>query len=326
MIAPTHTDLTVIDSRPAGVSVGPAWDSLIELVSRGEVLVLTGAGMSTDSGIPAYRGRDGVRTVTPMTIDEFRGSPQARQRYWARAYAGWPLFASARPNRGHRLLAGLEHAGVVSAVITQNVDGLHQEAGSRTVVELHGTLTQVGCLDCGLALSREDVHDEITRLNATWSGLPRAGSIGGEAKASSPLSRAREVVVRRPAMIRPDGDVELEERAIANFITPRCPRCDGDALKPDVVFFGESADRAVVAQCFARVEAARGLLVLASSLQVQSGLRFVRRAARCGVPVVIVNQGATRGDEFAAARLDASVSDALAVVSQALLKDDAGRR
>lgn len=272
---------------------------LQELVAGGGVLALTGAGMSTESGIPDYRGPDGARRVTPMTIDQFRDAG-GRQRYWSRAYVGWERFTAARPNRGHAALAALEAQGLVNAVITQNVDGLHQQAGSSQVVELHGTLTSVVCLDCAAVLRRDRLHLALSRLNPGFAAAAR--SSGGA--------------------IRPDGDIDLPEHVVADFRTAACEDCGGDQLKPDVVFFGESAHRAVVARCYEHLEAARALLVLGSSLAVMSGLRFVRRAARLGLPVAIVTNGPTRGDELATIRL----SDSLGAVLPALAEATADHR
>lgn len=237
--------------------------------------------MSTESGIPDYRGPDGRRRVTPMTIAEFRGDEDGRSRYWSRAYVGWERFRAARPNCGHVALARLEAAGAVRGVITQNVDGLHQEAGSAHVTELHGTLTRVVCLDCDAIVRRERLHVALDRLNPGY------------------LQAARQAA----GSIRPDGDVELPADLVERFRVARCEECAGEHLKPDVVFFGESAHRATVRACFEAVESAGSLLVLGSSLAVMSGLRFVRRAATLGKPVAIVTNGPSRGDDLADIRL-----------------------
>lgn len=261
---------------------------LRELVSGGGVVALTGAGMSTASGIPDYRGPDGQRRVTPMQHGEFVGSSTARQRYWARAFAGWERFAAARPNVAHRSVAVLEEAGIVQHVITQNVDGLHQEAGSRQVLELHGSLARVECLDCGERTTREQVHSWLTEANPGF------------------LRRASD-----PGQVRPDGDVALPEELVASFRSPRCLVCGGDGLKPDVVFFGGSVDKPVVTEAFGLLERARLLLVLGSSLRVMSGYRFVRRAAREGIPVAVVTRGETRGEGEPTVQLDALLGDVL---------------
>jgi NAD-dependent SIR2 family protein deacetylase len=245
------------------------------------VLVLSGAGLSTESGIPDYRGPTGrLNPATPMTFQEFTASPAARQRYWARSHRGWQRIEQARPNNGHQAVARLQRAGLLSGIITQNVDGLHQAAGARGVIELHGGLNRVMCLCCR-AISARDELDE--RLVAANPGARAALSTGP---------------------VKPDGDVELAEPEIASFRLVDCLDCGAGPLKPDVVFFGENVPPERVASCYALVEASRLLLVLGSSLTVASGFRFVRRAAARGVPVAIVNQGATRGDPLADVLLD----------------------
>jgi NAD-dependent SIR2 family protein deacetylase len=256
-----------------------AYEQLVELLRGRDVAVLTGAGLSTESGIPDYRGADGRRRVVPMTYGEFVASSANRQRYWARSYVGWRRFAAAAPNDGHRAVADLQRLGLVRAIITQNVDGLHQLAGAREVLELHGSLALARCLDCGETTHRAELDGRLREAN------PHFTVAAGE--------------------IRPDGDVVLSDETVAGFHPPRCLVCDSDLLKPDVVFFGESVSKPLVEQCFAHVDASRGLLVLGSSLQVMSGYRFVRRAAAIGIPVAIVTRGASRGDEQATIRLDA---------------------
>lgn len=261
-------------------SVNERVDMLAGLVSGGGVVVLSGAGLSTESGIPDYRGPSGVaRRGAPMTYQVFTQDPLARRRYWARSHLGWSTIARAVPNAGHRAVARLQHAGLVDGVITQNVDGLHTEAGSGGVVELHGRLDEVVCLGCGAVGSRWELHRRLAEVNP-----------GFEAHV---------------AAVNPDGDVDLADAAVVGFRTVDCDRCGTGILKPDVVFFGESVPAARVSRCFALVESARLLLVLGSSLTVMSGRRFVLRAARLGIPVAIVNQGATRGDAYAAVTVDA---------------------
>jgi NAD-dependent SIR2 family protein deacetylase len=258
-----------------------------ELIARGDVCVLSGAGLSTDSGIPDYRGPSGVlRARLPMTIAEFRGSSEARRRYWARAHIGWRRIAAARPNAGHRAVAALERAGLLRGIITQNVDGLHQAAGARDVVELHGTLAQVVCLECGARSTREELD---RRLRAANPGM------GGG----------------RGSAVNPDGDAELAEEQIARFQLVECEHCGADLLKPDVVFFGENVPRTRVEHCFDLVDRSACLLVLGSSLTVMSGLRFVHRAREARIPVAIVNRGVTRGDPLADLKLDAALGDVL---------------
>ncbi|MDQ1743791.1 MAG: hypothetical protein QOE23_2130 [Pseudonocardiales bacterium] len=245
------------------------------------MLVLSGAGLSTESGIPDYRGPTGRRhPATPMTYQEFTGSPAARQRYWARSHRGWQRIEQAQPNDGHRAVARLQRAGLLSGVITQNVDGLHQAGGARDVIELHGGLNRVICLSCRAISPREELDERLAAANPGSRDVPVTGPV------------------------KPDGDVELDGRAVEEFRLVDCLDCGAGPLKPDVVFFGENVPPERVARCYAVVEASRLLLVLGSSLTVASGFRFVRRAAARGVTVAIVNQGATRGDPLADVLLD----------------------
>lgn len=247
-------------------------------------MALTGAGMSTGSGIPDYRGADGVRRATPMTVQQFRSGPGARRRYWARSYVGWPIFREAQPNPAHRALAVLEERGLVTRVVTQNVDGLHQAAGSRHVVDLHGRLDQVVCLQCHLPMSRHEVQEQMEGQNPRFVA-------GGE--------------------LRPDGDVELPAAVEESFVLPLCPRCGSDLIKPDVVFFGESVPAERVGLVTELVDQASSLLVLGSSLAVMSGFRFVRQAHRTGVPVARVNRGWSRDEDSRTVHLDADVGAVL---------------
>ncbi len=265
-------------------------ERLRDLVAAGNVVVLSGAGISTDSGIPDYRGPNGaLRTRLPMTIREFTGSTQARQRYWARSQIGWRRMRAAAPNDNHRALTALQRAGYLSGLITQNVDGLHQAAGSREVIELHGSLDRVVCLDCGALSPRERLGERLSAAN----GDPDLDAAAAAAESN------------------PDGDVELDEGVVANFNLVGCECCGSDMLKPDVVFFGENVPRPRVEQCFALVAHASALLVLGSSLTVMSGLRFVKAAAQAEIPVAIVNRGATRGDPEATLKLDAPLGAVL---------------
>jgi NAD-dependent SIR2 family protein deacetylase len=263
-----------------------ARDRLRELVAAGGVVVLSGAGISTESGIPDYRGPSGqLRARLPTTAQEFTASPAARRRYWARSYVGWRRIARAQPNAGHLAVAALQQRGAVTGVITQNVDGLHQAAGARDVIELHGGLHHVVCLDCGARSPRTQLNERLQAVN-------------GE-------------LVAGIAQINPDGDVELADDLVESFALVGCECCGSDLLKPDVVFFGENVPRPRVARCFQLVAHASSLLVLGSSLTVMSGLRFVHRAAADGIPVAIVNEGTTRGDEYADIRLDGPLGEAL---------------
>jgi NAD-dependent SIR2 family protein deacetylase len=275
------------DRRPLPPSEEPgvALARARELLAAPGVVALTGAGISTDSGIPDYRGPGAPRRM-PMNFSEFVSGPPAQQRYWARSHVGWQRMRTAAPNGGHRALAALEHQGRLSAVITQNVDGLHQQAGSQVVVDLHGRIADVVCLMCRERSSRAELHSRLTELNPGFGdGLD--------------------------VRVRPDGDVELDD--VSRFRLAGCRRCGGP-LKPDVVFFGENVPRERVDRCYALVDRARALLVAGSSLAVLSGLRFVRHAVRAGIPVVILNRGPTRGDDLATVRLDAGCSETLATL------------
>ena len=267
-------------------------DAFVDLLSGGGVLVLSGAGLSTESGIPDYRGPDGQRRVQPMQYSEFVGSSAARQRYWARSYVGWQRFSSAGPNAGHRAVAVLQQAGVVGPVITQNVDGLHQAGGAVDVTELHGALERVVCLTCGDRTGRWDLDERMRESNPGF-----------------------EVTSNE---IRPDGDIALNALEVEDFVVPLCLVCGRDTLKPDVVFFGEPVPKPLVERCFELTERARALLVLGSSLKVMSGYRFVRRAAAHGIPVGIITHGPTRGDAEATHQLDAPLGSTLTELTSRL--------
>ena len=268
-------------------------DRLSELVRAGGVCVLSGAGLSTESGIPDYRGPTGqLRARLPMTITEFTSSPAARRRYWARSQVGWRRMRRAAPNAGHDAIAALQRAGQVTGIITQNVDGLHQAAGARDVIDLHGSLSQVVCLGCG-------AHSSRTRLDE------RLRAVNGELELAD------------AAPVNPDGDVELEDAQVQRFTLVGCERCGADLLKPDVVFFGENVPRPRVQRCFELVDRAASLLVVGSSLTVMSGLRFLHRAQRGATPIAIVNQGVTRGDALAQVRLDAPLGPTLSALAAA---------
>ena len=242
------------------------------LLEESAVVVLSGAGLSTASGIPDYRDRNGQwKHARPIEHAEFLRSEQMRQRYWARSFAGWPIIGRAKPNRGHDVLAQLEQRGNISTVITQNVDGLHQQAGSRAVIELHGGLARVRCLSCRQIHERSSVQEWMQSANP-----------------------GRAPVVAHAA---PDGDAEVAEMHQAEFRIPACPACGG-VLKPDVVFFGDNVSRDRVDACTAAIDAARGLLVIGSSLMVYSGYRFAEYAHQHGKPVMAINLGKTRADAF----------------------------
>ncbi|MCV7154466.1 SIR2 family NAD-dependent protein deacylase [Mycolicibacterium pyrenivorans] len=266
---------------------------LVALLRGKRVAVLTGAGLSTDSGIPDYRGPDSPPS-NPMTIRQFTSDPAFRQRYWARNHVGWRHMHATLPNAGHRALAQLERAGVVTGVITQNVDLLHTKAGSRAVVNLHGTYAQVVCLTCGHILTREQLASELERLNPGFS--ERAEAVGGIA-------------------VAPDADAMVTETASFRFLD--CPRCAG-MLKPNIVYFGESVPKDIVEEAYSVVDGADALLVAGSSLTVYSGYRFVRHAAARGVPIAIVNRGPTRGDDLATVKIDNGCSPMLALLADEL--------
>lgn len=273
------------DLPPATTDVEPIADAL----STGGVLVLSGAGISTESGIPDYRGEGGsLSRHTPMTYQDFTAGAQARRRYWARSHLGWRTFGRARPNAGHRAVAAFGQQGLLSGVITQNVDGLHQAAGSEGIVELHGSLDRVVCLSCGTFTSRREVARRLEEANAGFEPVAAA--------------------------INPDGDADLTDEQVGDFRTVSCTVCEG-VLKPDVVFFGEAVPPLRVEHCRELVRGATSLLVLGSSLTVMSGLRFVRQAAQAGKPVLIVNRDPTRGDRHAVTRIALPLGTALSAVA-----------
>jgi NAD-dependent SIR2 family protein deacetylase len=266
---------------------------LIALLADRRVAVLTGAGISTDSGIPDYRGPDSPPS-NPMTIRQFTTDPVFRQRYWARNQVGWRHMDETPPNAGHRAVATLERDGVVSGVITQNVDLLHTKAGSRNVINLHGTYAQVVCLNCGDSMTRAALGDKLDALNPGF--VERAEAVGGLA-------------------VAPDADAVVTETDTFRYLD--CPSCGG-MLKPDIVYFGESVTKNVVEQAFSLIDAADALLVAGSSLTVFSGYRFVRHAAARGIPVAIVNRGPTRGDDLATIKVDGGCSELLTVLAEEL--------
>ncbi|MDB6427882.1 Sir2 family NAD-dependent protein deacetylase [Curtobacterium sp. 20TX0008] len=265
-------------------------DRVVELLTGKRVAVLSGAGLSTDSGIPDYRGAGRV-VRKPMTFQEFRSDPAKRQRYWAGSHLGWRTFAAARPNTGHRALAALEDAGIVTGVVTQNVDGLHLRAGSRRVVEIHGSMDRAVCLTCGQVFSRADLAGVLDRENP-WIDEP--GTV----------------------QLQPDGDVEITD--VQRFRVPDCSVCGG-VLKPDVVFFGEFVPAEKFREAVSIVADADALLVVGSSLTVNSGVRLVDHATRRKLPVVIVNRGATRSDRRAVAKLDAGTTETLEALAARLV-------
>jgi NAD-dependent SIR2 family protein deacetylase len=256
----------------------------IERSSR--LLVLTGAGCSTDSGIPDYRDADGEwKRGRPIMLQDFLTDAHWRRRYWARSLVGWRRMRDAEPNDAHRALAALEHAGRVTALVTQNVDGLHQSAGSRNVIDLHGRLDEVRCIGCERRIPREHMQAELTQRNPAFVDLA--------------------------AFAAPDGDAELARVDFARFEVPDCESCGG-LLKPDVVFFGERVPPVRVQRAFAAVEESDAMLVVGSSLMVYSGYRFARAMADAGKPVAAVNLGKTRADDVLTVKVEQRCADALA--------------
>lgn len=276
------------DLPPGTTDLEPVTDAL----RTGGVLVLSGAGISTESGIPDYRGEGGsLSRHTPMTYQDFTADAHARRRYWARSHLGWRTFGRARPNAGHQAVAAFGRHGLLSGVITQNVDGLHQAAGSEGVVELHGTLTRVLCLSCGAFSPRRELALRLEEANPAFEPVA--------------------------AGINPDGDADLTGNQVEGFRVVSCTACGG-TLKPDVVFFGESVPPQRVEHCRGLVRAATSVLVLGSSLTVMSGLRFVRQAAKEGKPVLIVNRDQTRGDQHALTRVSLPLGTTLSTVAHRL--------
>lgn len=266
---------------------------LVRLLSDRRVAVLTGAGLSTDSGIPDYRGPDSPR-ATPMTIRQFTGSREYRRRYWARNHLGWRHMDQTQPNAGHRALAALERDGVVTGLITQNIDLLHTKAGSRAVINLHGTYAEVVCLDCGQRMRRAALAELLEHANPGFAD--RADQAGGLA-------------------VAPDADAVVADTN--SFRMVDCPECAG-ILKPDIVYFGESVAKEVLTQAYSLVDESEVLLVAGSSLTVFSGYRFVRHAAGTGKPVAIINRGPTRGDDLATVKVDAGCSPILTLLAEEL--------
>jgi len=268
------------------------FDALVRLVDTQRVAVLSGAGVSTESGIPDYRGPESrQRDHTPIQYDEFIGDENVRRHYWARSTVGWPSFRAAEPNAGHRALARLEDAGSVRGIITQNVDGLHQQAGSANVIELHGALSDVRCLECDTVTSRDHLQERLRALNPGW--------------------------MRHASAVAPDGDARIPRSETREFCVPECRTCGG-VLKPKVIFFGENTRPGPVERAWSLLEQAEVLLVLGSSLHVYSGYRFVRGAADAECPVAIVNVGPTRGDSVAEVRIDAQTGQLLPQLADVL--------
>lgn len=272
--------------------MGSLADLAAFLGSHRRVLVLTGAGCSTASGIPDYRDEHGAwKRRQPITIEELVSSDRVRRRYWARSLHGWRHMGAARPNAAHHALAALERRGSVSLLVTQNVDGLHQRAGSRRVLDLHGSLDEVVCLSCDFTTSREEHQATLATLNPEFLELS--------------------------GRVAPDGDMDLDGAHYEAFRVPDCPDCGG-VLKPGVVFFGEAVPKPRVERAYAALDDSDALLVVGSSLMVFSGYRFAHRAARQGMPIAILNRGRTRGDALASLKVEAEIGEALSVAVTAL--------
>jgi NAD-dependent SIR2 family protein deacetylase len=272
-------------------------DDAVDLLRGRTITALTGAGISTDSGIPDYRSPDSPPR-NPMTYQQFVGDEAFRRHYWARNHVGWQHVHRTHPNAGHRALATLEAAGVVRGVITQNVDLLHEDAGSRNVIDLHGRYDRVVCLTCGRVISRSHLAERLTALNPHF-----LEEVLGEHLTVADVE------------IAPDADAVIEQTS--HFVPAACEFCGG-VLKPEIVYFGETVPRERVERAYALVDDADALLVAGTSLTVQSGLRFVRHAAQAGKTVVIVNRGETRGDPLATLKVEAGTTETLAALAVAL--------
>ncbi|MGI9018147.1 MAG: NAD-dependent protein deacetylase [Euzebya sp.] len=259
-------------------------DLVTLLMTHSPMTVLSGAGISTDSGIPDYRGTGADRRRAPITFREFTHDPGARRRYWARSHAGYQYMRQAQPNRGHVAVTHLQHRGVVQHVITQNVDGLHQMAGTQNVLDVHGRIDRVRCMACDQVTSRDEFGQR--------------------------LQRANRLFVAHGVQQAPDGDADLSHQQVADFVVPSCTNCAG-ILKPDVVFFGESMPRSRRDHASAWISGSGGLLVLGSSLAVMSGYRLVLQATNAGQPIAILTRGPSRGDHLATVRIDADLTDVL---------------
>ncbi|AZF42043.1 NAD-dependent protein deacetylase of SIR2 family [Pseudomonas sp. R1-43-08] len=268
-------------------------DTLHRAMAEKRFLVLTGAGISTSSGIPDYRDSEGVRRgKAPMMYQEFLATAQARRRYWARAMLGWPRVRLARPNKAHQALATLQQRQVISGLITQNVDTLHDQAGSHDVIELHGSLHRVLCLDCQQHSERDVIQRQMEVDNPHFAHVH--------------------------AVQAPDGDTLLDPTLEEHFQVPRCPHCESQRLKPDVVFFGENVAPATAARAMAAVHDAEGLLVVGSSLMAYSAFRLCKAAVEQGKPVIAINLGKTRGDELLQVKIEASCEQLLPLLAERL--------
>lgn len=273
-------------------AMNAAHDAITQLIARGNVAVLTGAGISTESGIPDYRGPGTLkRARSPMRFQDYMATPENRARYWARSMVGWKRFSHAMPNLGHRALVALHQRGRLAGLITQNVDRLHTRAGHADVIELHGALAETRCLDCGFVEPRDQIQARLLELNPQLRG--------------------------RSDELAPDGDARLPDDLLHAFNVPVCLLCGG-TMKPNVVFFGENVPKPTVDAAYRVVDGASSLVVVGSSLAVFSGLRFVHRARERQIPIALINLGETRGDEFATIRLDRAAGEALDAIVRTL--------
>ena len=287
----------VVNETAPPTTPAQALAGIAEQLRHGPAVVLSGAGMSTASGIPDYRGPAGsLSRHRPMTYQEFRHDPNAVHRYWARSFIGWRVMNQARPNSAHYALVELERAGMINGIITQNVDGLHRAAGSSTVVELHGNLQQVACLNCG---ARENRHSIDQRLAADNPGYLESIEVAAD-------------------MVNPDGDIDLDEQTVARFRMISCLRCGSQQLKPDVVYFGEPVPPERKFAATGLVDSARSVLVAGSSLAVMSGMRFVLQALKADKPVAIINGGPGRADTRATILWRTDVGSAFAQLLDAV--------
>lgn len=283
--------MSTVPTAELSTAASEQFERAIDILRGREIAVLTGAGVSTDSGIPDYRG-EGAPARTPMTFQQFVADAQYRKRYWAGSHVGWTHFDAAQPNAGHIALAEMEAAGVVNGVVTQNVDGLHLRAGSQRVVDLHGTMDKVRCLRCGQAFARSDIAARID--------------------ADNPWLDATD-----PATINPDGDANVA--SFDEFVTPDCTVCGG-VLKPDIVFFGEFVPTEKFSEATALVKKAGALIVAGSSLVVNSGIRLIDQATRRRIPLIVINRGETKGDTRAAVKIDAGTSEILLALQERLAR------
>lgn len=271
-------------------TVDSAVEEALSVLGGRRAAVLTGAGVSTDSGIPDYRG-EGAPKQHPMSFNDFLQSHRHRQRYWLGSHLGWSRFAAAEPNRGHRAIAWAEEAKIFSGVVTQNVDALHHKAGSLRVVDLHGRLDKVRCIHCGQSFTRQSIGATIDALNPWLEHVDISEHI------------------------KPDGDVDVV--VSGDFVVPACDMCEG-VLKPEVIFFGEFVPTGIFDQAASLISRSDALIVAGSSLVVNTGMRLVNLAHKKKIPIVIINRGPTKADRLATVRIDAGTSETLDALVEGL--------